>query len=71
MGSSPPKPSEVEESGANGQTSGNVVDVSQFEGQPCTDGTFNGFCGADGRCGLNMPVNEFSRDIVSGQCGQQ
>ncbi|KAI0387071.1 hypothetical protein F5Y04DRAFT_275528 [Hypomontagnella monticulosa] len=54
----------------NAGNTGNKGNVASFEGQPCTDGSFNGFCGADGRCGLNLPVNEFSREFVRGQCGR-
>lgn len=42
---------------------------ADFEGQPCTDGTFDGTCDDTGRCGLEIPPNELSRQIVSGQCG--
>ena len=45
-------------------------DPADFEGQPCTDGTFDGVCQASGRCGLEIPPNEFSQQFVSGQCGQ-
>ncbi|KAI2627391.1 hypothetical protein GGS26DRAFT_561630 [Hypomontagnella submonticulosa] len=56
----------------NGNTgsAGNTGNAASFEGQACTDGTFDGFCGADGRCGLNIPPNEFSRQFVRGQCGR-
>ncbi|KAK1456186.1 hypothetical protein CCUS01_10174 [Colletotrichum cuscutae] len=39
-------------------------------GQACTDGTFKGTCSADGRCGLEIPPNELSSQIVAGQCGR-
>ena len=40
------------------------------EGQACTDGTFDGTCRADGRCGLEIPPNEVSFQFVAGQCEQ-
>ncbi|KAF4823692.1 hypothetical protein CGCSCA5_v001548 [Colletotrichum siamense] len=40
------------------------------KGQACTNGQFSGVCGADGRCGLNIPPNELSRQFVAGQCGR-
>ncbi|KAI8960607.1 hypothetical protein F5Y11DRAFT_262389 [Daldinia sp. FL1419] len=43
--------------------------ASSVEGQACTDGTFDGTCRADGRCGLEIPPNELSFQFVSGQCG--
>ncbi|KAF4990553.1 hypothetical protein FDECE_14332 [Fusarium decemcellulare] len=45
------------------------ADVASFEGQACTDGTFDGICDDTGRCGLEIPPNELSSQIVSGQCG--
>ncbi|KAK6955557.1 hypothetical protein Daesc_003197 [Daldinia eschscholtzii] len=42
---------------------------ASVEGQKCTDGTFNGTCRADGRCGLDIPPNELSIRIIPGQCG--
>ncbi|KAJ4172204.1 hypothetical protein NW754_002392 [Fusarium falciforme] len=50
----------------NNNNNGNVA---SFEGQACTDGTFDGFCDDTGRCGLNIPPNEFSRQFVADQCG--
>ncbi|RSL91144.1 hypothetical protein CEP51_000358 [Fusarium floridanum] len=47
----------------------NNVDFASFEGQACTDGTFDGVCDDTGRCGLEIPPNELSRQRVSGQCG--
>ncbi|KAI1084824.1 hypothetical protein F5B20DRAFT_523402 [Whalleya microplaca] len=43
---------------------------ASVEGDACTDGTFDGTCQANGRCGLNIPPNEFSQEFISGQCGQ-
>ena len=43
--------------------------AASFEGQACTDGTFDGTCDDTGRCGLEIPPNELSSQIVSGQCG--
>ncbi|KAI1657411.1 hypothetical protein F4813DRAFT_359792 [Daldinia decipiens] len=42
---------------------------SSVEGQACTNGKFDGFCRADGRCGLQFPPNETSFQFISGQCG--
>ncbi|EEU33439.1 uncharacterized protein NECHADRAFT_89487 [Fusarium vanettenii 77-13-4] len=60
--------------GANGDNAGNDDNnnngnVASFEGQPCTDGTFDGTCDATGRCGLEIPPNELSRQFVADQCG--
>ncbi|KAI1471579.1 uncharacterized protein F4812DRAFT_414636 [Daldinia caldariorum] len=43
--------------------------ASSVNGQACTDGTFDGTCRADGRCGLEIPPNEVSFRFVEGQCG--
>ncbi|KAJ3540939.1 hypothetical protein NM208_g4834 [Fusarium decemcellulare] len=42
---------------------------ASFAGQACTDGTFDGTCDETGRCGLEIPPNELSRQFVDGQCG--
>ncbi|EXF85119.1 hypothetical protein CFIO01_12044 [Colletotrichum fioriniae PJ7] len=39
-------------------------------GQACTDGTSKGTCSADGRCGLEIPPNELSSQIVAVQYGR-
>ncbi|KAL6355337.1 hypothetical protein LRP88_10923 [Fusarium phalaenopsidis] len=54
---------------ADSTTNNNNGNVASFEGQACTDGTFNGVCDDTGRCGLNIPPNEFSRQFVADQCG--
>ena len=45
-------------------------DPADFVGQSCTDGTFDGTCQESGRCGLDIPPNEFSQVFITGQCGQ-
>ncbi|KAH7147114.1 hypothetical protein B0J13DRAFT_595322 [Dactylonectria estremocensis] len=57
------------ETGEDDNNGGDGGDVASFEGQPCTDGTFDGTCNDTGRCGLEIPPNELSSQIVSGQCG--
>ncbi|KAF3799912.1 hypothetical protein GCG54_00010106 [Colletotrichum gloeosporioides] len=47
-----------------------VPQGKSVKGQACTNGQFSGVCGADGRCGLNIPPNELSRQFVAGQCGR-
>ncbi|KAF3070845.1 hypothetical protein GL218_00184 [Daldinia childiae] len=55
------------DSDTDDEDNGNQASV---EGQACTDGQFDGFCRADGRCGLQLPPNELSFQFVSGQCGK-
>ncbi|OTA97988.1 hypothetical protein M426DRAFT_28877 [Hypoxylon sp. CI-4A] len=44
-------------------------DTNGVDGQTCTDGTFDGTCREDGRCGLEIPSNEVSFQQISGRCG--
>ncbi|KAI1652212.1 uncharacterized protein F4817DRAFT_322552 [Daldinia loculata] len=61
------KSNEVDDDAATDDEGANQASV---DGQACTDGKFNGFCRADGRCGLQFPPNETSFQFISGQCGQ-
>lgn len=54
---------------ANGNDDSGNNNNASVEGQACTDGTFDGTCRADGRCGLELPPNELSFQFVQGQCG--
>lgn len=44
-------------------------DPALFEGQPCTDGNFDGTCAEGGFCDMFKPPNELDSRIVIGQCG--
>ncbi|KAI1387163.1 uncharacterized protein F4822DRAFT_275647 [Hypoxylon trugodes] len=54
---------------ATDDTTDDAATGASVDGQACTDGTFDGTCRADGRCGLEIPPNEVSFRQIGGQCG--